>query len=409
MVTTTPGSGTAEQAVLPTIPFGQPDILEAPPTARELQARCPVSRVMTPAGDKAWLVTGYDEVKQIYSDDRFGVSHRDPEHAPRLGASKLIGGPGGNFETEHADRARLRSYLAPFFSVKRMRAFRPRVELLVEEAFRDIEAQGPPADLHDGLAVRLPVGVICELLAVPPADRAQFREWTQGVADSADKERSGRSFGELLSYTGQLVARRRAKPGDDVISGLCATDGGALSDRYISFIAAMLLFAGHETTVARLDYGVLLMIAHPEQRRLLMDKPDRLQAAVEEILRAVVHGGARETIRYAREDVVIGGVTIHCGDLVVLYSAAANRDRRFFPGPEGFDICRPQRPHLTLGYGPHYCLGAPLVRIELETVFSRLFQRFPGLRLEGPIQQLEARRDVLTGGLSALPVTWDSI
>jgi pentalenolactone synthase len=409
MVTTAPKLCPAGQAVLPTIPFRQPDILEAPPQARELQAEGPVSRVLTPAGDEAWLVTGYNEIRQIYSDDRFGVSHRDPAHAPRLGASKLIGGPGGNFETEHTDRARVRSYLAPFFSVKRMRVFRPRVELLVEEAFRDIEAQGPPADLHEGLAVRLPVSAICELLAVPPADRAQFREWTQGVAHSGDKERSGQSFGELLSYTGQLVARRRAKPGDDVISGLCAADDGALSDRYISFLAAMLLFAGHETTVARLDYGVLLMMAHPEQRQLLMGKTDRLSDAVEEILRAVVHGGARETIRYAREDVAVGGITIRSGDLVVLYSAAANRDRGFFPGPEGFDVCRAQRPHLTFGYGPHYCLGAPLVRIELETVFSRIFQRFPGLRLEVPTQQLEARRDVLTGGLSALPVTWDGI
>lgn len=411
-MTTSPGHGELRQekmsaaAEFPSIPFDQPDLLHLPDEARELQGQCPIARVQTPTGDQAWLVTRYDEVRQIYADDRLGMSHREPECAPRLGASLLLGGPNGNFDTEPEERLRVRARLAPYFSPKRMRDFRPRVEALTDELLTEIEKQGPPADLHADLSVRLPVTVICELLGVPPAERSQFREWTQGVADVSSREHSQRSLTELIGYTRDLVARKRSCPGDDVISGLCTDEGGVMDDGYISFLAAMLLFAGHETTVVRLDHGVLLMLAHPDQRHVLVQKPEMLSRAVEEILRTVVHGGVRETLRWAREDIPVGGVTIRSGDLVVLYSAAANRDERIFDHPDRFDIARIPKQHLTLGFGAHYCLGAPLVRMELEAVFSRIFRRFPGLRLQVPLAQLETRRQVLTGGLAALPVTW---
>jgi cytochrome P450 len=389
------------------LPFTQPDILDLPPEARDLPAQCPVSRVQTPTGDMAWLVSGYEEVRQVYADRRFGMSHKDPEHAPRLGASLLLGGPNGEFETQPAERLKARGRLAPYFSPKRMKEFRPRVEALTEELLDRIERKGPPADLHSELSVPLPVTVICELLGVPVSERTQFREWTQGVADVGNRERSKDALIQLMTYTNELVRRKRADPADDVISGLCADENGTIPDGYIAFLAAMLLFAGHETTVVRLDHGVLLMLAHPEQREALLADPAKLPGAVEETLRTVVHGGVRETLRWAREDdITLGDATINTGDLVVLYSAAANRDERVFADPCRFDISRPPKQHLTLGYGAHYCLGAPLVRMELEAVFGRIFTRFPELRLQVPFDRLEARREVLTGGLAALPVTW---
>ncbi|MCU7728482.1 cytochrome P450 [Actinoplanes sp. KI2] len=391
---------------LPRLPFRQPDLLEVPPEALDLQARCPVSRVRTPTGDTAWLVTGYDEVRRVYADDRFGMSHRSPQTAPRLGASLLLGGPNGDFDTQPAERLKARARLAPYFSPKRMRAFRPRVEALTESMLAAIEAAGPPADLHADLSVRLPVTVICELLGVDERDRYRFREWTQGVADVSDRERSLTALTELMSFTQDLVARKRAEPGNDVISALCRDEDGTIPDGYIAFLAAMLLFAGHETTVVRLDHAILLMLAHPDQRTAAFAEPGRLAPAVEEILRVVVHGGVRETLRWAREDVPLGDVTIGDGDLVVLYSAAANRDAQVFGNPCEFDVSRPPRPHVTLGFGAHYCLGAPLVRMELEAVLSRIFTRFPGLHLTVPMDRLEARREVLTGGLAALPVAW---
>ncbi|HWG14309.1 MAG TPA: cytochrome P450 [Streptosporangiaceae bacterium] len=391
---------------LPRIPLAQPSILDLPDQARELQSRCPVARVETPTGDHAWLVTRYAEVRQVYADNRLGMSHPAPQCAPRLGASLLLGGPNGDFATEPAERLKARARLAPYFSPRRMRAFRPRVEALTGELLAAIAAQGPPADLHADLSVRLPVTVICELLGVPAAERAQFRAWTQGVADMTDRARAEQSLTSLMGYTADLVARKRAHPGDDVISGLCTEEDGALSDGYISFLAAMLLFAGHETTVVRLDHAVLLMLEHPGQREALAANPALMSAAIEEILRVVVHGGVRETLRWARQDISIGGADIRTGDLVVLYSAAANRDDRVFDRPDQFDIDRAARQHLTFGFGAHYCLGAPLVRMELEAVLSRIFRQFPGLRLEVELDKLEIRREVLTGGLAALPVTW---
>lgn len=407
MVTTrSNGPATTETEELPALPFHQPDILHMPPRARELQAACPIAQVRTPAGDEAWLVTRYAEARRLYNDDRLGIAHRDPAQAPRLSASILLGGPGGNFETEHADRARMRSHLAPFFTAGRMRTFSSKVEMLTEEALRDIKAMGPPADLHEELCVRLPVTVICELLGVPSEDRVRFRAWTQGIADVANRENSQHALRQLMGYTHQLVRRKRTDPADDVISGLCAAENGTFTDDYISFLAAMLLFAGHETTVVRIDYGILLMLVHPGLRQVLTEQPEKLDAAIEEILRIAVHGGARETIRYARQDVAIGGVTIRAGDLILLYSAAANRDERVFGNPDRFDITRSCVPHLTFGYGSHYCLGAPLVRIELRALLSRILREFPGIQMHVPVEQLRTRREVLTGGLVALPVTW---
>lgn len=391
---------------LPRIPFDQPDILSLPPRAHELQRQCPITRVRTPTGDHAWLVTGYDEARQIYADSRLGMSHPAPESAPRLGASLLLGGPNGNFETEPGERLRVRARLAPYFSPRRMREFRPRVAAITEELLGEIAEKGPPADLHADLSVKLPVTVICELLGVPREDCAQFRAWTQGVADVGDRERSLESLTSLLDYARDLVARKRACPGDDVISGLCADEDGAMDDGYISFLVMMLLFAGHETTVVRLDHGVLLLLSHPDQRQRLREDRGLLPRAVEEILRAVIHGGVRETLRWARQDIRVGDVTIATGDLVVLYSAAANRDEQVFADPGRFEVSRVPNQHLTFGHGAHYCLGAPLVRMELEEVFSRIFRDFPRIRLAVPRADLVVRAEVLTGGLESLPVVW---
>src|ERR1700759_2743074 len=146
-------------AEIPSIPFRQADILDAPAEAVKLPATCPVSRVRTPTGDRPWMASGYEEVRAVYSDSRFGVSHRDPEHAPRLGAAGLLGGPNGDFATEPQQRMLVRNRLLPYFSPKRMREFQPRVEALAEELLDDIERKGKPADLHGDLSVRLPVAV----------------------------------------------------------------------------------------------------------------------------------------------------------------------------------------------------------------------------------------------------------
>src|SRR5215471_11054161 len=362
--------------MLPSMPFAQPDLLTMSPAVRALQAECPITRIRTLTGDQAWMVTRHAELKQLFGERRLGRSHPDPRHAARISDSILFGGPSDNYETEAADDARMRTLLTPFFSARRMEELRPRVEALADQLLDALAARTPPADLHEALSFPLPVLVICELLGVPYGDRDQLRVWTEGMADMRDRQHASDSLGSLFGYMRGLVARKRAEPADDVISGLCRVDGGTLADDHIAFLAAVLLFAGHETTVARIDAGTLLLLTHPDQREALMRDPSVLPTAVEEILRLSDSGGSGVP-RYAREDIEVAGVAIRAGEAVVLSGGAGNHDKRVFADPDRFDVARHPNPHLTFGHGPRFCIGAPLARIELQAVFARLFGRFP--------------------------------
>jgi cytochrome P450 len=367
-----------------------------------LQQEGVVHRVRTAVGDQAWLVTGYEEVRRLLADERLGRSHPDPARAARQGESVLFGGPMGNYDTEQADNARLRSLLQPHFSPRRMRALRPQVEKLTAALLNDLAGHGPPADLHQALALPLPIQVICELLGVPYDDRDQFRAWSEAVGDVRDRARSEHGLGELFGYGRQLVARKRKQPGDDIISRLCADD---LGDDEIAMLSMGLLFAGHETTVVAIGMGALCLLADPGQQQALINDPDRITSAVEEILRAPGRSSGGVP-RYARTDLQIGEVTVHAGDLVLLDNRAANHDPAVFTSPDIFDVTRQGPAHLTFGHGAHYCIGAPLARIELQAVFSQLPARFPKMRLAVPAGQLRLRRHTVTGGLTELPVEW---
>lgn len=390
---------------LPTMPFAQPVPLTIAPLLRALQAERPITRVRTPAGDEAWLVTRHAEVKELFSDRRLGRSHPDPEHAPRINNAILLGGPMGNYETEPTDHAQMRTLLTPFFSAKRMAALRPRVEEMVDQFLDALATRTPPVDLHEALSFPLPVMVICELLGVPFADRERFRIWSTDIGDLHDRARSSAAMSNLNGYMKDLVERKRLQPEEDVLSGLCAVGNGSLSNEHIADLGAGLLFAGHETTVVRIDIGTLLFLTHPNQRQALLNDPELISTAVEEILR-LSNTGASALPRYAREAIEIGDVTIQPGEAVLLSGGAANRDERVFGEPDRFAIERQPNPHLTFGYGSHFCLGAPLARIELQAVFARLLSRFPTLRLAVPPEEIRFRTHVLTGGLFELPVTW---
>ena len=367
--------------------------------------RLPIHRVRTPVGDEAWLVTDYAQVRRLLDDDRLGRSHREPETAARTGESALFGGPLGDFDTEVADHARLRVLLQPHFSPRHLRSLEPRVEALTSGLLDELAEQGPPADLHARLALPLPILVICELLGVPYSDRDQFRAWAEDAGNVRDHARSERGLAELFDYGRGLVERKRARPGDDVMSRLCATDG--VSDEEAATMSMSLLFAGHETTVVQIGLGTMLLLANRDQWQALVDNPALIPHAVEELLRATASGGGVGGVpRYARTDFDIDGVAIRAGDLVLLDIGAANHDPAAFADPQRVDVARKHATHLTFGHGAHYCIGAPLARIELKTVFGQLIPRFPSMRLTADAATLPTRRDVLAGGLVELPVSW---
>ncbi len=360
-------------------------------------------RTQTATGDPAWLATDYAEVKQLLTDDRLGRSHPEPEKASRTGDSALFGGPMGNFETEQADHARMRALLQPHFSAKHMRALRPRVHDLASSLIDDLRS---PADLQASLATPLPILVICELLGVPYEDRDQFRAWSVAAGTFTDRDASAQGLAALYGYGLSLVAKKRADPGDDVISRLCETE----SDEAAAQLSMALLFAGHETTVVRIGMALMLLLREPDRWKRLAADPALIPAAIEETLRwptelqYIRHGGLP---RYARTDFTVGEAQVCTGDLVLLSLSNANLDASVFPEPERFDITRDATGHLTFGHGIRYCLGAPLARIELQETLGQLIPRFPDMRLAVPADELRYRTETLTGGLIELPVTWE--
>jgi cytochrome P450 len=374
-----------------------------------------IVRTTTPAGDAAWLVTGYDSVRELLGDDRLGRRHPEPERGARFSGSVMFGQPSGDPFSQPENQKQLRRLLTASFSAKRMSGLRPRVQALVDGLLDEMGRRTPPADLHEAVSFPLPTLVICELLGVPFEDRNDFRRWSDDVGQLDDRARSEAAQTALRAYVARLAERKREEPADDVISDLVAAserEPTTVPPGMVPQVAGNLLFAGHETTVTAIDKGVILLLTNEELREAVERDPDALHPAVEEILRVPHPVANQQTLgkfglpRYASEDIEFAGVTIARGDMVMLSVQSANVDEHAFPAPGQMDVTRTGNPHLAFGFGGHFCLGAPLARMELQTVFGTLLRRFPTLRLAVPAEELRPRPASLTGGVRELPVTW---
>ncbi|MFI6502365.1 cytochrome P450 [Nonomuraea typhae] len=384
-----------------------------PQAYRELRNKEGIARVRTQAGDEVWLATGYEDVRKLLVDPRLGRSHPEPEKAARVSSSAVIGGPSGalarsrgaqsDIATEKAEHDYLRKLIMKSFTARRVKALSDHVGSLVEERLDHFATLPQPADLHAELARPVPLLVICQLLGVPFEDRELFRGMSSRMGDMLNREKSQAARDEMSAYMSELILRKRREPAEDLLSDLA----GELDEvGMIAELAGTVLWAGHETTVKRIDYGVLYLLANPDQLELLKADPGLAQGAVEEILRMAVTSVSGMP-RYAHEDVEIGDVTIRRGEAVVLLLGVANRDERIYQDPDVFDIRRPQAdPHLSFGHGPRLCVGSNLARVELTAVFSRLFQRFPDLRLAVPMEELPRIRGMIADGFAELPVVW---
>jgi cytochrome P450 len=397
----------------PQLPFPRPNALEIAPLYAVLRAQTPITRVRTPAGDFAWLVTGYEEVRALFGDVRLGRSHPKPAEAAVVSDSAILGGPTGDYETEQADHTRMRAMLVPAFSAKRMRLLAGHVRDLVAgrlDAMEAAHARDPqrPVDLHATLSFPLPVLVICELLGVPFADHEYFHGLSDRIGRMYGGGDTAEAMAEFERYMGGLAGAKRAEPGEDVVSDMVRMQQAdpEFTDAKLAKLAAGLLFAGHETTVNRIDLGVLMLLTDLGRRDAFVADPEgQVQRTVEEILRLSAPGGLG-LLRYAHEDIEVGDVRIARGDAVMLSTAAANRDPSAFTEPTEFEPGRSPNPHLSFGHGAHFCIGASLARTELTAVFSALFHRFPGLRLAVDVDDLVMRADRTTGGVTEVPVTW---
>jgi cytochrome P450 len=295
------------------------------------------------------------------------------------------------------------------FDTRRIQALAPRIETIVAELLDAAVTAGPAFDLIAQLAYPLPIIVICELLGVPATDRLRIREWTQTLTDTrqlmpgeAELERIGQAVDAFEEYLLHLADLRRREPCDDLLSALVvATDrGDRLSERELLSTCFLLLVAGHDTTINLIGNGALALLRHPDQLQRLQRYPRLTRLAIEELLR--FDSPIQMAFRLVAGTVELGGHVLKEGEAVAPILGAANRDPDRFEDPDRLDLTRPVPRHLSFGEGPHFCLGAPLARLEGEIAIRALFQRLPNLRLES--DNLEWRPNPNFRGLVSLPV-----
>jgi cytochrome P450 len=370
-----------------------------------------VRRVRTMFGLDAWMFTRHDDVREVLSDSvRFSNAKIRTLRPAMLGLEgvdeaeigrMLAGNPLSFDPPEHT---RLRRLLTPEFTVRRMRRLEPRIVEIVEDHLDAMQRGGPPADLIVEFALPIPSLVICELLGVPYADRAQFQDRTGRLLDlSVPVQERMRLQEESRAYFAELVAREQADPGEAMLGMLVREHGREISTDELIGIAGILLIAGHETTSNMLGLGTLALLRHPDQLARLRDDPDAVEPAVEELLRwlSIVHSG---TFKVTTTEVEIGGVRIGKGEVVMCALAAANRDPAAVSEPDRLEISRGAIGHLAFGHGVHHCLGAPLARMEMRIAFPALLRRFPALAEVAGTAQFRSFHAVY--GLTSLQVTW---
>lgn len=384
----------------------------APPEEYErLRAEEPVSRVRMPDGAPAWLVTRYTDVRTVLADSVFSSDVRRP------------GMPGVNPQIRSLARRQrppfvrldppehtyFRRMLIPEFTVRRVRAMRPGIQSVVDGLLDGLLRRTPPVDLVEEFALSVPSLVICQLLGVP-YDRHEFFQDRARVLLSRDSDRdqAGAAWAELHAYLDSLIDDKLREPADDLMSRL-VTDhlepAGELTRQDLVTTCALLLNAGHETTTNMISLSTVALLEHPGQLAALREDPDLLPAAVEELLRYLSIADLVPA-RVATEDVELSGTTIRAGEGLIALLGAADRDPEEFRDPDTLDLRRGDRRHVAFGYGVHQCIGHNLARAELEIALSSLFERVPGLRLAGSVEELSYKHESPVFGVHELPVTW---
>ncbi|WP_433330330.1 cytochrome P450 family protein [Spirillospora sp. CA-294931] len=370
-----------------------------------LRAAGPIHPIDFPQGATAFLVVDHEHARAALNDPRLS---KDTAHSAVPVPPELFFG-GTMLAMDPPDHTRLRSLIAKAFTARRVEALRPRIQEITDGLLDDLGAAGE-SDLIEALAVPLPITVICELLGVPAGDRDRFRGWTAVLTvpplTREARERRRTAAREFNAYLLDVFAERRASPADDLISALIAARDGdaALSDHELLNTIALLLIAGHETTVNLIGNGVLALLRAPDQLALLRERPELLPGAVEEFLR-YDPPLERASQRVAREELEIAGTRVPKGAWVHIALAAAGRDPAAHENPDTLDIARPASRHVAFGHGVHFCLGAPLARLEGQIAIGGLVARFPGLTLAVPESDLRWHRmGSIVHGLVALPV-----
>jgi len=360
-----------------------------------------------------WVCTRYDDAVMVLRDPRFGREGMADLLESRLGIARDASHTRDMLFRDPPDHTRLRGLVSRAFTPRVVDVMRPHIQEIVDGLLDRVEG-AHAMDVIEDLAYPLPVTVICEMLGVPTADQDVFKGWSNDIARSLDAAilpagsdvlaRGREARLAITDYFRSLINTRRKDPRPDLLSALIAAEeeGNKLSEGELVSTCILLLVAGHETTVNLIGNGLLALLQHPDQLRALRDDPALIQTGVEELLR--FDGPVQRTGRMTTADVEIGGKHIPKGSVVVSVIGAANRDPKHFSDPDRLDVSRKENRHIAFGFGIHFCLGAPLARIEGQIAIGALVRRMPGLTLVSDTP--EWRESSVLRGLKTLPVTF---
>ena len=395
-----------------------PDFKKNPfPTFARMRQEVPVYRHVSPRGVVTWYVTRYEDVLAVLRDnDHFikDVSRIRPSTKPKAKASIHQRINENMLFADPPDHTRLRALVNQAFTPRRIEKMAGRIQAITD-GLLDENVRGGEIELIAGYALPLPVRVICEMLGIPTADQAQVTDWSQAIISPGSKGLSYRArrrkMREFVAYLQGMFADRQQQPQDDLITALVRAEeaGDRLNAAELSSMVALLLVTGHETTVNLIGNGALALLQNREQLALLQENPGLWDTAVEELLR---YDGPVETstTRWVRQDFLFCGQQMHRGDIVRVVLSSANRDAASFTCPDELDIRRGDvKRHLAFGHGIHYCLGAPLARLEGKIALGTLYGRYPRLCLKIPADQLHWRPGILFRGLETLPLLTESL
>ncbi|WP_435886235.1 cytochrome P450 [Streptomyces fradiae] len=305
------------------------------------------------------------------------------------------------------DHTRLRRSVAPAFTTRGVERLRGRAREMLDELVDGVLRDGPPADFTQRLLAPFPLAVVCELMGVPAQDRPRMHEWTNLILSSAQgAERSQRAKEEMCAYFAETMRRRRGTGGEDVIGLLSAAVAAGEITESESVGLALLIQIGGEAVTNNTGNMLFILLTRPDLMDRLRADPAGRPRAIEELLRYIPHRSAVGLSRIALEDVTVAGTRIRAGEAVYVSYLAANRDPDVFPDPERIDFGRAPNPHVAFGHGPHFCVGAMLARLESELLVDAMADRFPGLRLAVPAEDVPFRRGALIRGPESMPVTW---
>ncbi|MER7948698.1 cytochrome P450 [Streptomyces sp. NPDC096079] len=380
-----------------------------PPTAYpRTEEERPLSRVTLWDGRPVWLVTGHTTARTLLADQRLSTDSTRPdfplptERAASLRRRRRAALLGWDDPEHNAQRRKL----IPSFTLKRAETLRPRIQETVDRLLDAMEAQGPPAELVSAFALPVPSIVICDLLGVPYADHDFFEEQSRRLLRGPTGADTEDALARLEDYLGDLIDRKRGKPGDGVLDDLVGRgsgEGGPERQELVQ-LATILLVAGHETTANMISLGTYTLLRHPERLAELRADPGLVPTAVEELLRFL--SIADGLLRVAREDIDVDGTVIRAGEGVVFSTSVINRDAATYSDPDSLDWNRSARHHVAFGFGIHQCLGQNLARAELEIALGTLLRRLPGLRLAVPADEIPFKPGDTIQGMLELPVTW---